>query len=139
MMHIVQMMQNWNVNPLPRRRIEHNLGDEFDNPGMENEPEEAQRPRRQQRLAENIKMKIPPFCGTSFPEEYLEWVQQVEKIFECQDHTEASKVKVVAFKFTDYANLWWDNGKAQRRREGEEPVTTWRLIKRLIEKRFVPQ
>ena len=29
--------------------------------------------------------------------------------------------------------------KAQRRCEGEEPVTTWHLMKRLMEKRFVPQ
>ena len=32
--------------------------------------------------------------------------------FKCQDHTEASKVKLVALKFTDHANLWWENVKA---------------------------
>ena len=84
-------------------------------------------------------MKIPPFRGTSSPEEYLEWVQRVEKIFECQDHTEASKVKLVALDFTNYANLWLENMKAQKRHKGEEPVTTWHLMKRLMEKRFVPQ
>ena len=87
---IMQMMQNWNMN-LPQRnqpppwRIEHDLGDEFDDSDMEYEPEEVQRPRRQQRSSENIKMKIPPFRGTSSPEDYLELVQRVEKIFECQD------------------------------------------------------
>ena len=105
---------------------------------MEYEPEEAQRPRRQERSLDNIKMNIPPFCGTSSPKEYLEWVQRVEKIFKCQDHTEASKVKLAALEFIDYANLWWDNVKAQRRREGEEPITTWCLMKRLMEERFVP-
>ena len=63
----------------------------------------------------------------------------MEKIFKCQDHTEASKVKLVAFDFTDYSNLWWENVKAQMRLEVEEPVTTWRLMKRLIEKRFFSQ
>ena len=84
-------------------------------------------------------MKILPFRGTSSPEKYLEWAQRVEKIFKCQDHTKASKVKLAALEFTDYANLWWENVKSQKRRKGEKPVTTWHLMKRLIEKRFVPQ
>ena len=63
----------------------------------------------------------------------------MEKIFECQDHIKACKVKLTALEFTNYANLWWKNVKAQRRHEGEEPVTTWRQMKRLMEKVFVPQ
>ena len=54
-------------------------------------------------------MKILPFRGTSFPDEYLEWMQLVEKIFECQDHTETSKVKLATLEFIDYANLSWEN------------------------------
>ena len=72
---MMQMMKNWNVNPPLRRRIERDLGDEFDDPGLEYEPEEANRPRRQQRSLDNIKMKILPFRGTSSLKEYLEWVQ----------------------------------------------------------------
>ena len=54
-------------------------------------------------------MKILPFHGTSSPEKYLECAQRVEKIFECQDHTEANKVKLAALEFNNYANLWWEN------------------------------
>ena len=46
MMQIMQMMQNWNMSLPPRRRIERDLGNEFDDPGIEYELEEAQRPRR---------------------------------------------------------------------------------------------
>ena len=95
------------MNLPPQRRIGHDLKDEFNDLGMEYEPEEAQRPHRQQRSSDNIKIKIPPFHGTSFPEEYLEWVQKMEKIVEYQDHTEASKVKLAALEFTNYANMWW--------------------------------
>ena len=105
---------------------------------MEYEAEEAKRPCRQQRSSDNIKMKIPPFRETSSLDEYLEWVQRVEKIIEYQDHSEASKVKLAALEFIDYANMCWENVKAQRRCEGEEPMTTWCLIKRLMEKWFFP-
>ena len=37
----MQMMQNWNMNLPPRRRIERDLRDEFDDLGMEYESEEA--------------------------------------------------------------------------------------------------
>ena len=69
----------------------------------------------------------------------MEWVQHVEKVFEHQKYAKAKKVKLTTLEFTDYANLWWENLKAQRRHEGENLVSTWRLMKRLIEKRFVPQ
>ena len=48
----------------------------------------------------------------------------MEKIFECQVYTETNKVKLVALEFTDYANLWWDNVKAEKRSEAKEPITT---------------
>ena len=49
---IIQMIQNWNMNlrqrnQPPPQRIEHDLGDEFDDLGKEYEPEEMQRPCRQ--------------------------------------------------------------------------------------------
>ena len=82
-------------------------------------------------------MKIPPIKRTSSPKEYLEWVQHVEKVFECQDYSEIKKYKLAALEFTDYANLWWENVKAQRRRIGEEEIQSWRLMKQIMEKQFI--
>ena len=67
-------------------------------------------------------MRIPSFKKTSLLEEYLEWMQRVEKVFECQDYSEVKKCKLAALEFTDYANLWWENVKAQCRRDGEEKI-----------------
>uniref|UniRef100_A0A6I9QL81 Uncharacterized protein LOC105037582 n=1 Tax=Elaeis guineensis var. tenera TaxID=51953 RepID=A0A6I9QL81_ELAGV len=125
--------------PAPRR-IDRNDEEEYDEPGDDDGVEEHPWQRRQQRsLGDNIKMRIPSFKRTSSPEEYLEWVQRVEKVFKCQDYSEVKKYKLAALEFTDYANLWWENVKAQRRRDGEEEIRNWRLMKRIMEKRFVPQ
>ncbi|PKI43099.1 hypothetical protein CRG98_036510 [Punica granatum] len=43
---------------------------------------------------------------TSSPEEYLEWVQRVDKVFECYEYSEAQKCQLAALEFTNYANLW---------------------------------
>ena len=61
-------------------------------------------------------MRTPPFHGTSSPNKYLEWVQQVEKIFECHDYTETNKVKLAALEFIDYAILGQENVKAQKKK-----------------------
>ena len=34
---------------------------------------------------ENIKLKIPPFTGSNKPEEFLDWVPRVEKVFDCYE------------------------------------------------------
>ena len=52
----------------------------------------------------------------------MEWVLRVEKVFECHDYSEATKCRLASLEFVDYANLWWENLKNQRRRDGEEEV-----------------
>ena len=83
-------------------------------------------------------MKIPPFTGSSKPEEFLDWVTRVEKVFECYEWDERMKVKMASLAFSDYANLWWDKLQTERRRADEEKVRSWALMKRLMKCRFVP-
>ena len=129
---------------IDRLTVQNQNGDHESNGGnggnTDAEEEERQPRQRRQQIdsTSNIKMRIPPFKGTSSPEEYLEWVQRVEKVFECHEYSEVRKCQLAALEFTDYANLWWENLKAQRRRDGEEEVRSWRLMKRLMQRRFVP-
>ena len=41
-------------------------------------------------------------------------------------------------EFTDYTVVWWDKFVLSRRRDGERPIETWREMKALMRKRFVP-
>ncbi|KAG7528335.1 Retrotransposon gag domain, partial [Arabidopsis suecica] len=85
-----------------------------------------------------IKLKIPAFHGTNNPDTYLEWEQKIELVFNCQECTEANKVKVAATEFYDYALSWWDHLVTTRRRVGDYPVETWTEMKNIMRKRFVP-
>ncbi|XP_057994322.1 uncharacterized protein LOC131174583 [Hevea brasiliensis] len=93
-------------------------GDDDEEPRVEKGAYYQHLPRHPHGQRDNIKMKIPTFRGTCSPEEYLEWVQRVDKIFEYQEYSEAKKCKLAAIEFVDYANLWWVNIKAQRCRDG---------------------
>ncbi|KAF2318188.1 hypothetical protein GH714_002517 [Hevea brasiliensis] len=114
-------------------------GDDDEEPGVDEGAYDQHLPRHPHGQRDNIKMKIPTFRGTSSPEEYLEWVQRVDKIFEYQEYSEAKKCKLAAIEFVNYANLWWENVKAQRHRNRLDDVQTWCEIKRIMEKRFVPE
>ena len=56
----------------------------------------------------SIKIKIPSFQGKSDPEAYLEWVDKVERVFDCHNYSEAKKLKLAVLEFTNYAAVWWD-------------------------------
>ncbi|XP_071905706.1 uncharacterized protein [Coffea arabica] len=112
------------------------------NADSEHEAFEQRRPRRNTRAIgdaiKGIKMKIPPFQGKSDPDTYLEWESRVELVFDCNDYTDAQKLRLAVVEFTDYAIVWWEQVATSRRRCGEPPITTWTELKRLMKKRFVP-
>jgi hypothetical protein len=43
---------------------------------------------------------------------------------------------VATLEFTDYALLWWENLKIQRRRDKEEEITTWTTMKKSDEEKI---
>ena len=62
----------------------------------------------------------------------------MELVFECHNFSEAKKVKLVAVEFVDYAVVWWDQVVINIRRNRECPINTWKDIKAVMRKRFVP-
>ncbi|XP_071920645.1 uncharacterized protein [Coffea arabica] len=112
------------------------------NADSEHEAYEQGRPRRNKKAIgdaiKGIKMKISPFQGKSDPDTYLEWESRVELVFDCNDYTDAQKLRLAVVEFTDYAIVWWEQVVTSRRRCGELPITTWTELKRLMKRRFVP-
>ncbi|XP_027155647.1 uncharacterized protein LOC113756021 [Coffea eugenioides] len=90
------------------------------NADSEHEAFEQRRPRRNTRAIgdaiKGIKMKIPPFQGKSDPDTYLEWESRVELVFDCNDYTDAQKLRLAVVEFTDYAIVWWEQVATSRRR-----------------------
>ena len=49
------------------------------------------------------------------PEEFVDWLNTVERIFEYGDAPENRKVKLVAIKLKKHVSLWWENERAEVR------------------------
>ncbi|GJX58273.1 hypothetical protein Tco_0289663 [Tanacetum coccineum] len=52
----------------------------------------------------DIKVDIPEYDGKSDPDEFVEWLRTVERVFDYKQTTEDNKVKIVALKLRKYAS-----------------------------------
>lgn len=85
-----------------------------------------------------VRVEIPEFMGTSQPDDFIDWISTVERVFDLKDIPENLKVKVVAIKLRKYASLWWDHIKTKRRQQGKSRVETWTKMKKLLTAKFLP-
>ncbi|XP_019059089.1 PREDICTED: uncharacterized protein LOC104822532 [Tarenaya hassleriana] len=108
-----------------------------DNPDDEEDVPRRQ-PRIQRHQGTDLKLKPPTFAGKVNPEAYLDWERRMENIFDCYTYTEQRKVQYAAAQLTDNALTWWDREIAERRRSHYDPIISWREMKHLMRKRYVP-
>jgi len=85
-----------------------------------------------------IKEEILEFEGRLNPDEFLEWLQTIERIFYYKEISEGNRVKLVAFRLRKYASLWWSNLCAKRARQEKGKIRTWEKMKPKLRARFLP-
>nr|GEY17885.1 reverse transcriptase domain-containing protein [Tanacetum cinerariifolium] len=85
-----------------------------------------------------IRTEILEFEGRLCPDDFLDWLSTVDRIFDLRDTLDHIKVKLVAIRLKKYASLWWDHVQNQQYREGKHRVESWDKMKRLMEKKFLP-
>ncbi|VFQ88380.1 unnamed protein product [Cuscuta campestris] len=89
--------------------------------------------------ATDFKVDLLTFEGKNDPDEFLEWLETVDRVFDFKDVPEDKKVKLVALKLRKYASTWWTNTATKRRRESKAPVKTWLKMRALMKKKFLPE
>ncbi|KAI4370510.1 hypothetical protein MLD38_018860 [Melastoma candidum] len=84
-----------------------------------------------------MSVQILEFEGNLDPEEFMDWMHTIERIFDYKEVPEERKVKLAALNLKKYARLWWENTNQQRRREGRDKIRTWSKMKRFMTKRYL--
>ncbi|GJW49330.1 putative reverse transcriptase domain, zinc finger, CCHC-type, aspartic peptidase domain protein [Tanacetum coccineum] len=84
-----------------------------------------------------IRAEIPEFEGRLCPDNFLDWLRTVDRIFDLRDTPDPIKVKLVAIRLKKSASLWWDHVQNQRYREGKHRVESWDKMKRLMKKKVL--
>jgi len=72
----------------------------------------------------DIKVEPWEFNGNLNPDEYLEWVQVLDRIFKAKGYDDERSFKVASLKLTRYASLWFENIKKQRATEGKRKINS---------------
>ncbi|XP_010541207.1 PREDICTED: MARVEL domain-containing protein 3-like [Tarenaya hassleriana] len=98
--------------------------------------EEEPRPTRGQ--GADLKLKPPLFIGRIDPEAYLDWERRMDNIFDCYSYSDRRQVQYAAAQLAEGALAWWDRELAERQRAQIESVGTWREMKALLRKRYIP-
>jgi len=65
----------------------------------------VRRERRQPANSNDFRVELPKFEGKLDPNEFLEWLHTVERIFEYKEVPEDKKVKLVGLRLIKYASL----------------------------------
>jgi len=110
-------------------------GEEAEQPG--------QTPWREWRIplsnSNDFRIELPEFEGKPDPDEFLDWLHAVERIFEYKDVPEDKKVKLVALKLRKYASLGGrifaiKESERERKRfiRGRKWSLSWRLDSYLL-------
>ncbi|WRX11629.1 Retrotransposon gag domain - like 10 [Theobroma cacao] len=86
-----------------------------------------------------IKVDILEFEGRLHPDDFLDWLYTVERVFELKDIFDEKRVKLVAIKLKKHASIWWENLKRQREREGRYKIRTWDKMRRELKRKFLPE
>ena len=85
----------------------------------------------------DFKVDIPEFEGKLDPDEFLDWLQTVERVFDFKDIPDEKKVKLVALKLRRYASTWWANIVAKRAKKGKRKIKSWRKMKTKLKEKFL--
>ncbi|XP_010550291.1 PREDICTED: uncharacterized protein LOC104821189 [Tarenaya hassleriana] len=86
----------------------------------------------------DLKLKPPLFVGRIDPEAYLDWERRMDNIFECYSYSDRRQVQYAAAQLAESTLAWWDRELTERRRAQIEPIGTWREMKALMRKRYIP-
>ncbi|VFQ78800.1 unnamed protein product [Cuscuta campestris] len=86
----------------------------------------------------DFKVDIPTFEGKNDLDEFLEWLEMVERVFDFKEVSDEKKVEIVVLKFRKYASTWLTNTCTKIRRNGKEPVSIWTKMRSLLKKKLLP-
>ena len=86
----------------------------------------------------NPNFDILEFEGRTHADEFLDWLNTIECVFEYCDPPEHKKVKLVAIKMHKNASFLWENLKRQRERDGKKKIETWDKMNKELKRKYPP-
>jgi hypothetical protein len=97
-----------------------------------------EQPTTDSRWESNFRLEFPEFHGGVNPEEFVDWLSTVERVFEYYEVPEQKKTKLVGVKLRGRASAWWEQVQVHRLRRGKPKVQEWAKMKKKLSAQFLP-
>ena len=79
-------------------------------------------PRGEPKWESNFKIKLLEFYGRLNHEEFMDWLNQMERIFNFHEVSYSKIVKLISIKMREKASTWWKQLHVQRIKRGKRKI-----------------
>lgn len=86
----------------------------------------------------DMKVDVPEFEGGMRPDDFIDWLNTIERVFEYKEIPDEQRVKLVAIKLVKKASAWWEQLKARSDRLGKPKIKNWENMKKALRTKFLP-
>uniref|UniRef100_A0A2N9ER69 Retrotransposon gag domain-containing protein n=1 Tax=Fagus sylvatica TaxID=28930 RepID=A0A2N9ER69_FAGSY len=110
----------------------------FEQQWEEQDQNQRYEPRYEQKWEGSVKIDVPEFSSGLNLDDFTDWLNHVERVFEYHDIPDHMKVKIVRIKLKGRASVWWKQIQIQKTQIGKTKVKTWTKINRKLQGQFLP-
>ena len=71
------------------------------------------------------KPEVPTYQGGLDTNELLDWINEMDKLFNYEEMEEERKVIFAVTRLKGHASLWWNGVQTKRRNQGKVPIKNW--------------
>ncbi|KAG5235487.1 CCCH-type zinc finger family protein [Salix suchowensis] len=135
---VAELTQRLAAQDLENEITDHDSDSTFDNPFHHRHNEREARGRDMFNGSLGFRVELPEFAGTLQAEGFIDWIDEVERIFDYKEVPEQIKVKLVAIKLKGRASTWWEQLCRSRHRQGKSKITDWGKMKKKLKSHFLP-
>ena len=85
------------------------------------------------------KPEVPTYQGGLDANELLDWINEMDKLFDYDETNEERKVKFAVTRLKGHASLWWNGVQTKRRNPGKVPIKNWDRMVAKLRGKFLPK
>ena len=82
--------------------------------------------------------RIASFNGYFLKEDFLDWLLDLEDLFDYENICYERKVGLALYKLSKYALCWWERVQSDRIRQGKDKIRSWPRMKKMLAIKFYP-
>ncbi|KAJ0981854.1 hypothetical protein J5N97_010109 [Dioscorea zingiberensis] len=136
---VAELTQRLAARDLGDREVsDHDFESTFVNPYSQRGQSREHRAREECHGDLGFRVELLEFTGTLRAEVFIDWLNEVEGIFEYKEVPDRLKVKLVTIKLKGRASAWWEQLRRSRDRQGKTKIVDWDKMKKKMKGHFLP-